>query len=73
MVEISPKTLAMIKSDNQPLNEEAFIEDFTVEHYGELLRLAQVNYQFVSYENIPFGERFILWLHDCDFSLNRAY
>ena len=73
MAEISPKTLAMIKSDNQPLNEEAFIEDFTVEHYGELLRLAQVNYQFVSYENIPFGERFILWRHDCDFSLNRAF
>ena len=63
----------MIKSDNQPLNEEAFIEDFTVEHYRELLRLAQVNYQFVSYENIPFGERFILWRHDCDFSLNRAF
>ena len=62
----------MIEPGNQPLNEEAFIEDFTTERYRELLRLALVNYQFVSYENIPFGERFILWRHDCDFSLNRS-
>ena len=63
----------MIKSDNHPLNEEAFIEDFTTDQFRKLLQLAQVNYQFVSYENIPFGERFILWRHDCDYSLNRAF
>ena len=73
MVEIYQETLAMIKSDNHPLNEEAFIEDFTTDQYRKLLRLAQVNYQFVSCENIPFGERFILWRHDCDYSLNRAF
>ena len=63
----------MINSNNKPLNNEAIIEDFTTEHYCELVRLAQLNYQFVSYENPPFGERFVLWRHDCDYSLNAAF
>ena len=73
MVEIYQETIAMIKYDNKPLNDEAFIEDFTTEQYREILQLARLKYKFVSYENIPFGERFILWRHDCDYSLNRAF
>ena len=48
------------------------IDDFTEKHYRDLLLLALKKYHFASYENIPFGERFVLWRHDCDFSLNRA-
>ena len=73
MVEIYQETLAMINSENKPLNEEAFIEDFTTEQYREILQLARLKYNFISYENIPFGERFLLWRHDCDYSLNRAF
>ena len=46
--------------------------DFTVEHYRDLLRLARQKWPLVSYDAIPFGQRFLLWRHDCDYSLNRA-
>jgi hypothetical protein len=46
--------------------------DFTVSHYRELLRLASCNWPIVGYENIPWDSRFLLWRHDCDYSLNRA-
>ena len=47
-------------------------DDFTVEHYRKLLRLARRKWPMVGYEAIPFGQRFLLWRHDCDYSLNRA-
>ena len=47
-------------------------DDFTVERYRELLRLAGKSYGFCSYRQIPLGRRFVLWRHDCDISLNRA-
>ena len=62
----------MIKTDNNTLNEKAFTGDFTVTQYRKLLRIAQQNYEFVFYNNISFSKKFILWRHDCDFSLNRA-
>ncbi|MES1976555.1 MAG: hypothetical protein V4451_00875 [Pseudomonadota bacterium] len=46
--------------------------DFTVEHYAELLELAKAQYKFIPYTAITLDQRFILWRHDCDFSLNRA-
>ncbi len=49
-----------------------YIEDFTVAHYRELLKLAKENYRFIGYGDIEFGSRFVLWRHDCDFSLNRS-
>ena len=62
----------MIKYDNQPLNPEIDIEDFTVDRYRELIQIAKKSYTFSSYAEIPFGARFVLWRHDCDLSLNRA-
>jgi hypothetical protein len=47
-------------------------EDFTTENYVRLLDLAKTQYKFISYSEIALGERFILWRHDCDFSLNRS-
>jgi hypothetical protein len=47
-------------------------QDFTTTQYVELLRLAQKNYRFVGYQDIVAGEKFVLWRHDCDYSLNRA-
>lgn len=63
----------MISSENAALNHSPDNADFTIEQYRKLLQLAQANYKFCSYKNIPFTERFILWRHDCDFSLNRAF
>lgn len=62
----------MISISNAPVNRESRDEDFTVGAYGELLTLAKSKYPFASYDAIPWGQRFILWRHDCDYSLNRA-
>lgn len=62
----------MISSDNAPINEAAADADFTVAAYAELLTLAKRSYAFASYREIPWGTRFVLWRHDCDYSLNRA-
>jgi len=48
------------------------IADFTLDHYSKLLELAKAKYSFISYSEISLDQRFILWRHDCDFSLNRA-
>ena len=47
--------------------------DFTIERYKALLKSAKLNYNFVSYDDIPWNKKFVLWRHDCDFSLNRAH
>jgi len=62
----------MISADNLPLHATGSDTDFTVEQYRQLLQLAKKNYKFATYDAIPFGERFVLWRHDCDYSLNRA-
>jgi hypothetical protein len=52
-----------------PANYDA---DFTMAEYRKLLRLAASSYLFATYDAIPWGEKFVLWRHDCDYSLNRA-
>lgn len=47
-------------------------QDFTVNYYRQLVRSAVTNYKQASYRSIPFGQRFVFWRHDCDFSLNRS-
>ena len=48
-------------------------KDFTIDHYRKLLLIAKENYQFIFYNEVNFQEKSILWRHDCDYSLNRAY
>jgi len=62
----------MIATENIAVNDVTFDADFTVEHYRVLLGLAKSNWGFVKYDNIPWGERFVLWRHDVDYSLNRS-
>lgn len=47
-------------------------EDFTTTQYRELLDIAGRSYRFVRYTEIPAEERFVLWRHDVDYSLNRS-
>ncbi len=63
---------AMISIDTQPTLSASADEDFTEQHYRQLLRTAKAAYRFVTYDTIPWGTRFILWRHDLDFSINRA-
>ncbi|KTC95688.1 hypothetical protein [Legionella erythra] len=48
------------------------IDDFTINEYKNLLRLAKSNYKFITYNQLDSAENYVLWRHDCDFSLNRA-
>jgi len=43
-----------------------------MQRYVELLRLAKANYRFLGYREVGEASRFVLWRHDCDFSLKRA-
>jgi hypothetical protein len=63
----------VISDENMPPNAVSTDGDFTMSRYRELLSLATKNYDFADYDNIPWGQRFILWRHDCDCSLNRAH
>jgi hypothetical protein len=63
----------VISGNNVPLNQQSFDSDFTVDSYRELLVIAKQRYAFANYGAIPWGQRFVLWRHDCDYSLNRAH
>ena len=58
--------------DSKSNNIKKHAEDFTIKHYRKLLEIAKENYQFVFYNEINFDINFVLWRHDCDYSLNRA-
>lgn len=62
----------MISANNVPLNSSPSDADFTIDSYCGLLATAKRSYEFASYSAIPWGKRFVLWRHDCDYSLNRA-
>ncbi|MEI6837230.1 MAG: hypothetical protein WCK56_05460 [Alcaligenaceae bacterium] len=62
----------MISLLNQPVNKDSNNSDFTVNSYQQLIVLVMKSYQVVDYRSIPWGQRFALWRHDCDYSLNRA-
>jgi len=50
-----------------------FFEDFTEKNYRSILRLAKKNYRFISFEQYKEEGKNILWRHDIDFSVHRAY
>lgn len=62
----------MISITNVPNRAVALDEDFTLDEYRALVRMARSSYLPSRYSDIPWGQRFILWRHDCDYSLNRA-
>lgn len=62
----------MIRIENQPINRQATDQDFTTDAYRHLIKLALSSYQSTDYRSIPWGQRFVLWRHDCDYSLNRS-
>lgn len=65
-------SIPMIRSGNETKSAVSAEEDFTVDRYRDLLRLAKNNWQFATYDAIPWGQNFILWRHDVDYSLNRS-
>ena len=60
----------MISSDNLPINLLPNDEDFTIQNYQELLKLAKLGWKILDYRNIQWDENFIVWRHDVDYSLN---
>jgi hypothetical protein len=47
-------------------------EDFTVDNYRSLIKLAKTRYNFITYEDYQNEGRNILWRHDIDASVHRA-
>jgi hypothetical protein len=47
-------------------------DDFTLDVYRKLIKLAKSKYQFVPYSDQLPAKDFILWRHDVDFSLDNA-
>lgn len=62
----------MIGIQYQPINRHASDLDFAVDSYRQLIKLALTSYQQADYRSIPWGRRFVLWRHDCDYTLNRS-
>lgn len=48
-------------------------EDFTEDNYRNLLNIAQKSYDFKKFTDIQSSTPIILWRHDIDFSMHRAY
>ena len=60
----------MISSDNLALNNSTNDEDFTYSNYREFLKMAKSGWKICDYRNIDWAEKFIVWRHDVDYSLN---
>ena len=45
------------------------ISDFTQENYGRLLDMVKAHYKFSNFSSYDKEEKFVLWRHDIDFSL----
>lgn len=50
-----------------------YFDDFTETNYRNLLRLAKRNYRFAAYDEYKSNDKMILWRHDIDASVHRAY
>lgn len=48
-------------------------EPFTGSHFVSLLELAKERFTFAPFTDIPWDSSFVLWRHDVDCSLNRAF
>lgn len=55
------------------VSKEYNFSDFTVDHYRQLLQLAKKRFKFISYPQAKQTKSFVLWRHDVDFSVHRAY
>jgi hypothetical protein len=47
-------------------------EDFTIDEYGKILRVAKTKFRFASFEDRHGADPTALWRHDVDFSPQRA-
>ena len=58
---------------NRTVKNKFNFDDFTHNRYRELLKIAKKKYKFVFYNDILKDKKSILWRHDLDLSINRAY
>ena len=54
------------------MNEECFIKDFTEKSYRNILKYCSKKFNFISY-NEAVKKNGLIWRHDVDFSVHRAY
>ena len=54
------------------INQKFQFNDFTRKEYRNLLRLAKASYEFRLFTNFNKDEKFVIWRHDLDFSIQAA-
>ena len=54
------------------INQKFHFNDFTRKEYRNLLRLAKASYEFRLFTNFNKDEKFVIWRHDLDFSIQAA-
>lgn len=50
-----------------------YFKDFTEENYRKLIKLAKQQYEFIFYTDLARDGKKLLWRHDLDFSVQRAF
>lgn len=55
------------------MNKNYFYEDFTEKAYGQLIQKAKQRFDFIKYEEYKAPGNNLLWRHDIDFSVHRAF
>lgn len=61
-----------MNSEAQKKTEPTPYDEFSITNYISLLESTATKYRFSNFVDIPWGDLFILWRHDIDFSINRA-
>lgn len=59
--------------DNLIDNNKYYFNDFTEKNYRKLIKLSKSNYDFISFLDYKLKGKNLLWRHDVDFSVNRAF
>ena len=48
-------------------------KDFTESKYKKIISKLKKTHKFIFYKEINKADKFVLWRHDCDYSINKAY
>ncbi len=54
-------------------NYKGHAKDFTESKYKKIITKLKKTHEFIFYKEINAAKKFVLWRHDCDYSINRAH
>ncbi len=54
-------------------NDKGHAKDFTESNFKKIITKLKKTHEFIFYREINTVRKFVLWRHDCDYSINKAY